>query len=78
MIMRHEEMIALAEAQLAGYIQAKQGYSIESLVDGMDLHVDEYFEILKRGIVSIPESIQEDIDTYFQVEDAKEQSDDRT
>lgn len=59
--------IEKAEQQLIGFIHAKQGYDLYSLVTDMGLRKKEWYAI-KKGGMSIPDDMKVEIDQYFEKE----------
>lgn len=55
--------IEKAEQQLIGFIHAKSGYDLKSLISGMGLTVDEWEKIKSNGMY-IPADIRAEIEEY--------------
>lgn len=62
--------IEKAEQQLIGFIHAKQGYDLLSLITDMGLTKKEW-ESIKRIGMSIPDDMKVEIDQYFENEKIK-------
>jgi hypothetical protein len=56
--------IIQAEQQLTGFAHAYQGYDITSLIEAMNLTVEEWEELKEDGLY-LPERLQREIDNYF-------------
>lgn len=59
-------LIVKAEHQLIGFIHAKSGYDLESLLSSMGLTQGEWIIIKKDGGF-IPDDIKKQIDDYFKI-----------
>lgn len=56
--------IEKAEQQLIGFIHAKRGYNLLSLINDMGLLPNEWVQIKKNGM-HIPQEMKEEIDNHF-------------